>query len=209
MKRLWLAVSAACLTVPGYEAAIARELIEAAPAGSLLASAPASTASPEPAARPAGLDCVRDRLSPDEWRALLQLALEQAPREDPRTQPLLRVVEACGNALSWSAEKTRLATMFTMSVAGVAVVRENLAGRGVRVEQLDQTILSDREFVAIAEHGVLDNAAGLAFTQRHADELGRVAAGQPLDGELGILIGNYIAFRVLTETLAAQFGRTP
>jgi hypothetical protein len=158
---------------------------------------------------PPGLDCVRNRLSPDQRRALGQLALEQGSPQDPRAQPLVQAVDACGRTLSWSPEKRRQAAMFAVSVAGAAQVREFLAGRGVRIEELDRIILSDRELVAAAENGALDSSAGQAFAMRHFDELERIAAGQSLDGELGTRIGNYVAFRVLTETTARQFGRAP
>jgi hypothetical protein len=158
-------------------------------------------------AMPPGLDCVRNRLSPEQRRAVAQAAMEQAPRDDPRAQPLVQAVDACGTELSWSPQKRRLAGMFSFSAAGAAGVREELTGQGVRVAELDQLILSDGELMAAAENGQLDSAAGSAFAQRHLEELQRIAGGDSLEGALGTRIGNYIAFRALAETLAAQFGR--
>lgn len=158
-------------------------------------------------AMPAGLDCARNRLSPEQRRAVAQAAIEQVSRSDPRVQLLVQAVDACGAELSWSPQKRRLAGMFSVSAAGAAGVREMLSARGIQIAELDQLILSDRELMAAAESGQLDSAAGSAFVERHPDELQRIAGGESLEGELGTRIGNYIAFRALAETLAAQFGR--
>lgn len=165
-----------------------------------------SEAQPQPA-MPAGLDCARNRLSPDQRRAVAQGAIAQVSRDDPRMQPLVQAVDACGDELSWSPQKRRLAGMFSLSAAGAAGLRQELSGQGVRIPDLDQLILSDRELMAAAEENRLDSAAGSAFVERHLDALQTIANGNSLEGELGTRIGNYIAFRALAETLAAQFGR--
>lgn len=158
-------------------------------------------------AMPAGLECVRNRLSPEQRRGVAQAAMEQASREDPRAQALLQAVQACGDELSWSQQKRRLAGMFSMAAAGAAGIREELGGQGVRIEQLDPIILSDRAFMSAAENGQLGGTVGLEFAQRHQAEIEQIANGQSLEGPLGTRIGNYIAFRALAETLAAQYGR--
>jgi hypothetical protein len=158
-------------------------------------------------AMPAGLDCVRNRLTPEQRHGAAEVAMEQGSRDDPRARPLVEAVDACGEELSWSPQKRRLAGMFSLSAAGAAGLRELLGGRGVRLEELDRTILGDNELMSAAANGRLDSTAGQAFAARHLDELQRIAGGQELEGELGMRIGNYIAFRALAETLAAQFGR--
>jgi hypothetical protein len=160
-------------------------------------------------ALPAGLDCVRNRMSPEQRRAVAQAAMEQAPREDPRVQPLVQAVDTCGSELSWSPQKRRLAGMFSVSAAGAAGVREELSGQGVRVAELDQLILSDEQLMAAAASGQLDSTAGSEFAQRHLEELQRIAGGDSLEGELGTRLGAYVGFRALAESLAARFGREP
>ena len=190
MKTAWLALSAACLTISGNNAATAR----------------AATQSAEPAAMPAGIDCVRNRFSPDEWRAFSQLVVELGSNDDPRVQPLVRGVEACGTQLSWSPRKRQLAGMLVVGVAGTAALRAELAGQGIRIEQLDPTILSDRELVAAAENGAVDSAAGQAFAMRHMAEIERIAAGRSLTEGFGMKLGNYVGFRLLIDVAARLFG---
>lgn len=173
------------------------------------ATPPAPTAGADQSGLPAGLDCVRNRLTPDQRHAIAQAAMEQAGREDPRAQDLLQAVQACGSELSWSEQKQRLAAMFSMSAAGATGLRQEFASRGIRIEQLDQVILSDRELMSAADRGELSGTAGASFAQRHLDEIQQVAGGQSLDGELGTRIGNYIAFIALAQTLAAKFAREP
>lgn len=196
MRKAWLTVLAACLPIAGHDAANADGLA-------------ISVQAPVLPAMPQGLDCVRSRLSPAQWRDFTALAVGQGGREDPRAQPVLQAVEACGDQLAWSPEKRRRAGMFTMSVAGAMGVRELLAAQGIRIEQLDPAILADRDLVAAAERDALDSGVGEAFATRHFDEFERIAGGRSLDGNLGVRFGNYIAFRVLIETTARQFARAP
>ena len=156
---------------------------------------------------PPGLDCVRNRLTPEQRRGIAQAAIEQAPRDDPRAQALIQAVDACSDELSWSPEKRRLASMFSVSAAGAAGVREELDGQGVRIEDLDRVILGDSELMAAAERGQMDSAVGSEFAQRHLNEIQQIAGDRSLEGELGMNIGKYIGFRALAETLAARFGR--
>lgn len=160
-------------------------------------------------AMPPGLDCIRNRLSPEERRGTAQVVLEQGSREDPRFQALLQAGEACGDELGWSEQKTRLAGQFSLAAAGGAAIREMLASRGVRVEALDQTIIGDRDLMAAAEAGQLGGGtAGQEFAIRHAAIIERVAGSQ-MDQEVGTRIGNYIAFRAIAEATALQFAREP
>ncbi len=188
-------------------------------AGAPTNTANASVGLPTPPERPAqlaqqtamppGLDCVRNRLSPEERRGAASVVLEQGSREDPRFQPLLEATEACGEELSWSPQKTRLAGQFSTAAAGAAAIREMLSSRGVRVEELDQTIISDRDLMAAAGAGTLGGGtAGRDFATRHAAIIERVI-GDQMNQEIGTRVGNYIAFRAIAETTAAQFGRTP
>jgi hypothetical protein len=158
-------------------------------------------------AMPPGLDCVRNRLTPDQRRAVAQAAIEQAPAEDPRAQALIQAVDACTEEFSWSPEKRRLASMFSVSAAGAAGVREELAGQGVRVAELDRIILADSVLMAAAERGQMDSSVGAEFAQRHLGELEQIVGGQSLESELGTSIGKYIGFRALAEALAGRFGR--
>jgi hypothetical protein len=159
---------------------------------------------------PPGLDCVKNRLSVEERRAAAQVAMEQGSRDDPRAQPLMQAVDACTAELNWSPQKRRLAGMFSLSAAGVAGVRELLAGRGINVDELDQAIITDTELMAAAEAGQLGGGtAGQQFALRHLELIQRLTAGHEDDQELGTRIGNYIAFRALAEATARQYGREP
>ena len=174
-------------------------------------SAPVPAAAPgsQQTAMPPGLDCVRNRLSPEERRAAAAVAMEQGSRDDPRAQRLIQAVDACGSELSWSPQKRRLAGMFAMSAAGAAGIREALGSRGISFDELDQAILSDRPLMEAAAAGQLGGSIGREFAARHADVIERMAGGQAIDQEVGTRIGNYIAFRALAETTASQFGREP
>lgn len=156
-------------------------------------------------AMPAGLDCVRNRLSPEQRQGVAQAAMEQVSQEDPRAQALLQAVDACGDELSWSQEKRRLAGMFSMSAAGATGIRQALGSQGIQVQALDEVILSDRALMMAAENNQLDSETGRSFAARHRAELERAAGGRPLDGELGMRIGNYIAFIALAQTISARF----
>ena len=202
-----VAVLAACNQAPANNLAGNQAAIPPAMGNSTGLPVPPERPAAQEAALPAGLDCVRNRLTPEQRHAVAEVAVAQGSRDDPRAQPLVQAVDACGEELSWSQQKRRLAGMFSLSAAGVAGIRELLDGRGVRIEQLDQTILSDTQLMTAAANGRLDSNAGQEFAQRHLDELQRVANGQTLEGELGMRIGNYIAFRALAETLSVQFGR--
>ena len=173
------------------------------------AAPPAAVAGNQQTAMPAGLDCVRNRLTPEQRRAAAAVAMEQGSREDPRFQPLLQAVNGCGDELSWSPQKKRLAGMFSISAAGAAGIREELGGRGVRFDELDQAILSDGPLMQAAANGQLGGPVAQQFAVRHAEVIQRMAGGGDLEGELGTRIGNYIAFRALAETSASQFGREP
>jgi hypothetical protein len=173
-----------------------------------LANGPAAGGSEQ--AIPAGLDCGRNKLSPEERRAFAQLAAEQGSRDDPRAQPLLRAVDACASELSWSADKKRVATMFSMSAAGATALREELIGQGLSLDQLDQAIQSDQEFMAAAAAGQLaGGTAGQEFAMRHAALIQQLMGDRAEDQQLAERIGNYIAFRALALTLANQFGQQP
>ena len=156
-------------------------------------------------AMPAGLDCVRNRLSPEQRRDVAQAAVEQVSQEDPRAQALLQSVDACGEELSWSPEKRQLAAMFSMSAAGATGLRQVLGEQGIQVEALDEVILSDRALMMAAGQNQLDSDAGRSFAARHHAELERVANGQSLNGEAGSRIGHYIAFVAMAQTIAARF----
>lgn len=211
MKLLTLslvAVLAACNKTPANNVAAANQAAPAADGNSAgLPTPPERSAAAGESAMPPGLDCVRDRLSPDERRAAAQLAMEQGSRDDPRAQTVLQAVEACGDQLSWSQQKRRLAGMFSLSAAGAAGIRQEMNGQGVPIEELDRTIISDSQLMAAAEAGQMGGSVGQDFAMRHIDEIQRIAGGRPLEGQLGMRIGNYIAFRALAETLAGQFGR--
>jgi hypothetical protein len=211
MKKTLLTLSlvaalAACNRGPANNVAAGNNVAAPAPVNSA-AAAPAPAEGAQQAAMPPGLDCIRNRLSPEQRRAVAQAAMEQASRDDPRAQPLVQATDACAEQLSWSPQKRRLAGMFSISAAGAAGIREELGSQGVRIEDLDRLILADSELLAAAEIGQLDSNAGSEFAQRHLSELQQIANGQSLEGELGTRIGNYIAFRALAETTASQFGR--
>jgi hypothetical protein len=208
-KTLWilplLAVAAACNNAPANNVAAANQA-SGLPVPPDRAGTPPATPQPgQETAMPAGLDCVRDRLSPEQRQGVAQAAMEQASREDPRAQALLQAVDACGEQLSWSPEKRQLATIFSMSAAGATGIRQELGGRGVQIQELDPVILGDAELMAAAGRGQLDGSVGQAFAARHRAEIERIAAGQPLVGELGTRIGNYIAFIALAQTVSARF----
>lgn len=209
-KMFWilplLAVAAACNKSGGNNAAAAGNVPAPAPVTNVAAdTGPAPAQSNEQSALPAGLDCVRNRLSPEQRQGVAQAAMEQAQQEDPRAQALLQAVDACGEELSWSPEKRRLAAMFSMSAAGAAGLRQAFGGQGVQIQALDDVILSDRALMMAAENNQLDGDAGQSFAARHRAELERVAAGRPLDGELATRMGNYIAFIALAQTISARF----
>jgi hypothetical protein len=211
-KTIWilplLAVAAACNNAPANN-------IAANQTGGLPVPPDRAEAPPAPpqqgqqTAMPAGLDCVRNRLSPAQRQGVVAAAMEQAAREDPRAQALLQAVDACGEELSWSPDKRRFAGIFSMSAAGATGVRQELGGRGVRIQELDQVILGDAELMAAAGRGQLDGSVGQAFAARHRAEIERIAAGQPLEGELGTRIGNYIAFIALAQITSARFASAP
>lgn len=201
---LLLALVAACSRTSGNKAAAGNNA--AAPADNSAVAAPAPMQGAQQAGMPPGLDCVRNRLSPEQRREFAQVAIERGTRDDPRAQPALQAVEACGSELSWSPEKRSLAGMFTMAMSGAAGIRERLSAQSASFDELDQAILSDRQFMAAAESGQLDSAVGQQFATRHLELIERMAGG---DSELETLIGNYIAFRALAETTAGKFGREP
>ena len=207
-KTIWirplLALAAACNKSDGNTAAAAGNV--PAPATNVSSEAgPAPEQGNDQSAMPAGLDCVRNRLTPEQRQGVAQAAMEQVSQEDPRAQALLQAVDACGEELSWSPEKRRLAGMFSMSAAGATGIRQALGSQGIQVQALDEVILSDRALMMAAENNQLDSDAGRSFAARHHAALERVAGGRPLDGELSMRIGNYIAFIALAQTIAARF----
>ena len=107
-----LAALAACNRAPANNVATgnasAAAVNTAAPA-----PAPAPAAAPGQTAMPAGLDCVRNRLSPDQRRAVAELAMEQGSRDDPRAQPLY----GAGGAI------TIVSTSLALHVRGHTTVR--------------------------------------------------------------------------------------
>ena len=158
-------------------------------------------------AMPPGLDCVRNRLSPEERRGVAAVAMEQGEREDPRLQALFQAVAACGDELSWSPAKRQQAGLFSAAAAGAAGIREMLGSRGIRVEALDQAIITDRELMAAAEANELGNGtAGQSFAIRHSALLEQVA-GNAMDTEVGTRLGNYVAFRAMAQAAATNFSR--
>lgn len=209
-KMFWilplLAVAAACNKSDGNNAAAAGNAPAPAPATNLASGAgSAPEQGNEQSAMPAGLDCVRNRLSPEQRQSVAQAAMEQASQEDPRAQTLLQAVDACGEQLSWSQQKRQLAAMFSMSAAGATGIRQALGAQGIQVQALDEVILSDRALMMAAENNQLDSQTGRSFAARHRAQLEQVAGGQPLDGELGMRIGNYIAFIAVAQTVASRF----
>jgi hypothetical protein len=208
-KMIWilplLAVAAACNKSDGNNAAATGNVPAPALATNVAADAGPPPAQEQQAAMPAGLDCVRNRLSPEQRQGVAQAAMEQVSQEDPRAQALLEAVDACAQQLSWSEEKKRFAAMFSMSAAGATGIRQALGSQGIQVQALDEVILSDRALMMAAGNNQLDSDAGRSFAARHRAELERVAGGRPLDGELGSRIGNYIAFIALAQTISARF----
>jgi hypothetical protein len=199
-----LAVAAACNKSDGNNAAAAGNA--PAPATNVASDAtPPAEEGNAQSAMPAGLDCVRNRLSPEQRQGVVQAAMEQASQEDSRAQTLLAAVDACAQQLSWSEEKKRFAAQFSMSAAGATGIRQALGAQGIQVQALDEVILSDRALMMAAENNQLDSDAGRSFAARHRADLERVAGGRPLDGELGMRIGNYIAFIALAQTISARF----
>ncbi len=171
------------------------------------ANSTASTAGEQ--AMPPGLDCVRNRLTPEERRGVAAAASEQASRDDPRAQALLQAVDACATELSWSPEKKRIAGMFSMSAAGVSALQEELTGQGLQLAELDQAIESDTVFMAAANAGELGGAAGQEFAQRHAALIERILGDRTSDQRLGTRLGNYIAFRAIAIATANRFSQEP
>ncbi len=212
--RMWtlplLAAVAACSQAPANNAAAGNNAAQPAN-GSAGFTPPVNrpaTASAQ-AAMPPGLDCVRNRLSPDERRAVAQLASEQGSRDDPRAQPLVQAVDSCAEELSWSPQKRRLAGMFSMSAAGVTALQEELTGQGIALAELNRAIESDQPLMAAAGSGQLGGTVGAEFAQRNAALIERIMAGRLEDRELGIRIGNYIAFRALAIAMADRFAQEP
>lgn len=155
---------------------------------------------------PTELGCVTDRVSRAQMRAFSEAVLAQAPRGDPRLAPILGAAEACGDELSWSPARRRLAPMLTAAIAGTIGIREELGGQGMTFDELDRVILADRAFMADAAAGRLgDPAIGQAFALRHYDVIERAARGRLTDRAVALRIGNYIAYRALSETLSRQF----
>jgi hypothetical protein len=203
---LLLAGVAACSRAPGNNAAAGNDA--AAPANESAAAAPAANAGPAQPAMPAGLDCIRNGLSPEERRAVAELAAEQGSREDPRAQPLMRAVDACAAQLSWSQQKRAFAGMYAMSAAGLAGLQEALTGQGIDLGELNQAIESDQPLMAAANAGQL-GTAGQEFAQRHAAVLERLMGDRSQDQQLGVQIGQYIGFRALALATANRFGQEP
>jgi hypothetical protein len=208
-KMFWilplLAVAAACNTSDGNNAAATGNVPAPVPATNVASEAGPAPGQEQQSAMPAGLDCVRNRLSPEQRQSIAQAAMEQVNQEDPRAQTLLQAVDACGEQLSWSPQKRQLAAMFSMSAAGATGIRQALGSQGIRVEALDEVILSDRALMMAAGNNQLDSQTGRSFAARHRAELERVAGGRPLEGELGVRIGNYIAFIAVAQTVSARF----
>jgi hypothetical protein len=202
-----LVALAACSRAPENNAAASNN---AAPAnGTAAATPPAnSTAAPAQQAMPPGLDCVRNRLSPEQRRAVGQLAAERGSRDDPRAQPLVQAVDACAAELSWSQQKRRFAGMFSMSAAGLAALQEELTGQGLALAELDQAIESDEPLMTAANAGDL-GTAGQEFAQRHAALLERLLGDRLEDRQLAVRVGNYIGFRAMTVALANRFAQEP
>lgn len=198
-----LALLAACNQTPANN--VAADANNAAPTPPTQQPATQTAAANGQAAMPPGLDCVRNRLSPEQRQSVARAAMEQARQEDSRVQTLIQAVDACGEELSWSPEKRQLAAMFAMSAAGATGLRHALGDQGIQVEALNDVILSDRALMMAAEHNQLDSAAGRSFAARHRAALERVANGQSLNGEAGTRIGNYIAFVAMAQTVAARF----
>ncbi len=208
MKLLTLsvvAVLAACNKAPANNVAAAANTAGPQAQSEQPANAVESAEANGQSAMPAGLDCVRNRLSPEQRQGVVQAAMEQASQEDPRAQALIAAVDACADELSWSPDKKRLAGMFSMSAAGATGIRQALSSQGIQVQALDEVILSDRALMMAAENNQMNSETGRSFAARHRAELERVAGGRPLDGELGMRIGNYIAFIAMAQTLSAQY----
>ena len=201
-----LVALAACSKSPANNVAAGNNV--AAPANEAAAAPPAAnTAAADPSAPPVGLDCIRNALSPEERRAVADVAAEQGSPEDPRAQPLVRAVDSCAAQYSWSPAKRRLAGMFTLSNAGLAALEEELTGQGIDLAELNQAIESDQALMAAANSGQMD-AAGPAFAQSHSQLLERMLEGRDQQ-QVGTRIGNYIAFRALAIALAGKFAQEP
>lgn len=201
-----LVAVAACSRAPGNNGAAGNNA--AAPANESAGVAPAVNAGPAQAAMPAGLDCIRNGLSPEERHAVAELAAEQGSREDPRAQPLLRALEACATQLSWSPQKRTFAGMYAMSAAGLAGLQEELAGQGIYLGELNQAIESDQALMAAANAGQL-GTAGQEFAQRHVAVIERLMGARSQDQELATQIGQYIGFRALALATANRFAQEP
>ena len=201
----FVAVLAACNKAPANNVAAAANTAGPQAQSEQPANAAESAEANGQSAMPAGLDCVRNRLSPEQRQGVVQAAMEQASQEDPRAQALIAAVDACADELSWSPDKKRLAGMFSMSAAGATGIRQALSSQGIQVQALDEVILSDRALMMAAENNQMNSETGRSFAARHRAELERVAGGRPLDGELGMRIGNYIAFIAMAQTLSAQY----
>jgi hypothetical protein len=199
-----LVALAACSKSPANNVAAGNNV--AAPANETAAAPPATnTAAGAPAA--AGLDCIRNALSPEERRAIADVAAEQGSRDDPRAQPLVRAVDSCAAQYSWSPAKRRLAGMFTLSNAGLSALEEELTGQGIDLAELNQTIESDESLMAAASAGEM-GSAGQEFAQRHSEMLERMLEGRDQQ-QVGTRIGNYIGFRAAAIALAGKFAQEP
>lgn len=209
-KTLWilplLAVAAACNNAPANNVAANQTSgLPLPPDRAGTPPVPAPAEEQQQAALPAGLNCVRDRLTSEQRQAIGQAVLAQAPREDPRAQSLLQAADACATELSWSPQKRQLATLFSMSAAGAATLREWFRGRGIQIQQLDQVILSDGELMNAAESGSLTAQVGESFAMRHQAELDQLAPGWRSDRELGTRIGNYMGFMAGVQVNSRRF----
>jgi hypothetical protein len=200
-----LVALAACSKSPANNVAAGNNV--AAPANETAPAPPANTtAATDPSGLPAGLDCIKNALSPEERRAVADAAAEQASRDDPRAQPLVRAVDTCAAQYSWSPAKRRLAGTFTLSNAGLSALQEELTGQGLDLAELNQAIESDQELMTAANTDQM-GTAGQAFAQRHAALLERLLEGR--DAQVGTRIGNYIAFRAGAIALAGRFAQEP
>jgi hypothetical protein len=199
-----LVALAACSKSPANNVAAGNNV--AAPANETAAAPPATNAAAG-APGAAGLDCIRNALSPEERRAVADVAAEQGSPDDPRAQPLVRAVDSCAAQYSWSPAKRRLAGMFTLSNAGLSALEEELTGQGIDLTELNQTIESDQELMAAANSGQL-STAGQAFAQRHSELFERMLEGRDQQ-QVGTRVGNYIAFRAAAIAFAGQFAQQP
>lgn len=200
--RIWTLALLAAVAVGDNAAALANGSSGITPAANAPGAGPAQPATP------AGLDCIRNRLSAEERRAVAQLASEQGSRGDPRAQPLVRALDACAAELSWPQQKRDIAGIYALSAAGLAALRQELTGRGIDLAELDQAIESDQPLMAAAIAGQLgDGTVGEEFAQRHAAIIERMMGDRLQDEQLGVRIGSYIAFRVLALAMANRFAQ--